>query len=186
MYLSVKKMIADNKFIYFILANFLFLSIAFRCSHGKFINPKITEEIRTLRKGDLISVELVNQQKLNGVFLKNAGSSIIIATMKNGIITRKLISLNSIHTIQKHGKKSSRCLNALIMVGLLIVSIHTIQKHGKKSSRCLNALIMVGLLIVFLGLLAGTMLLSYIGSSYYKKFFIFNREEEVMSAKKSI
>jgi len=119
MYLSVKKIIVDNKFVYFTVANFLFLSIAFRCSHGKFINPKITEEIRTLRKGDLISVELVNQQKLNGVFLKNAGLS--IATVKNCIITQKLISLNSIHTIQKHGKKSSRCLNALIMVGLLIV-----------------------------------------------------------------
>ena len=106
MCLHMNKLI-KNSFIKYILKIGLLLTIFFNCSHMKFRNGDIIDKILSLESGDLISLELVDNTCLEGIFISQAKCEIVIGILEDGVMNKKSIKINTIYKIMKQGENKA-------------------------------------------------------------------------------
>lgn len=93
------------------------------CSNNKLRNTQITNTIMNLNEGDFISIVLRDGTMIDGIFLKQNKSEIIIGISEKDNIRNESIQINSIYKINKHGEKDNKKPNVLISIGLILLFI---------------------------------------------------------------
>lgn len=105
----------------------LMILILCNCSHIKFRDAGVTDKILSLKKGDLISIELMDDTRIECVFIKQEKWEIVIGIIENDVLKEKSVKISSIYKIRKQSENKvgpPKTVTTIIMViifyGLLL------------------------------------------------------------------